>query len=432
MNLNNDLFQRFSQHLQEYKKLEVQSNGDVKQIDASVEQPESEFNVDAINDRLGQGDKDALTLLSNNKIPYTLAENTDGYIVKYSYNGTNYTITYYAQKESDKTDNSVVSDTTTEEKPEVDTDTTTGTSGLGEDEAMADDDSKYSWFDYSVIEDLDAEIGEYWVNPYADDNSTIGQIKSDLSKMQVASYDAAFEELSKIKPQLQEYIKKELETLELEYDEAVVDKYLNMFITKAITTAVDATRSLNNPTVYSLATGMPQDATMEDIVNFVINEVDFALGKGRGNSLSQDADRIQDVFEALKGQLKPENQFKNEKIESYDYLFDTADYFLSDDEQKLKTAMNATEKTGYLTAQNEGELGDWIDTYAVRMKALLMPGGEKFNISEDEIDSIIKQAKEGALDNAQYISESKQLYNVGDVLKDFKARCEKLFAEYNN
>lgn len=55
--------------------------------------------TDSINDRLGKGDKTALKELEAQKIAYTLAENASGYTVKYSYNGTNYIITYYAKEE---------------------------------------------------------------------------------------------------------------------------------------------------------------------------------------------------------------------------------------------------------------------------------------------------------------------------------------------
>ena len=52
----------------------------------------SKVDTDSINDRLGKGDKTALKELEAQKIAYTLAENASGYTVKYSYNGTNYTI----------------------------------------------------------------------------------------------------------------------------------------------------------------------------------------------------------------------------------------------------------------------------------------------------------------------------------------------------
>ena len=102
----------------------------------------SKVDTDSINDRLGKGAKTALKELEAQKIAYTLAENASGYTVKYSYNGTNYTITYYAKEEI------------TEAKPEKPfTGETTGTES-GEVPALPE--TEEPLFDYSDV-DKDAK-----------------------------------------------------------------------------------------------------------------------------------------------------------------------------------------------------------------------------------------------------------------------------------
>ena len=55
------------------------------------------MDIEAINDRIQTGDKDALKELDDLGISYTLTEDSSGgYIVDYSYGGKNYSVRYYA------------------------------------------------------------------------------------------------------------------------------------------------------------------------------------------------------------------------------------------------------------------------------------------------------------------------------------------------
>lgn len=179
----------------------------------------SKVDTDSINDRLGKGDKTALKELEAQKIAYTLAENASGYTVKYSYNGTNYTITYYAKEEI------------TEAKPEKPfTGETTGTES-GEVPALPE--TEEPLFDYSDV-DKDAKAEDFYNEDNISDDNKFTMILGGKGDVDSGAWDNLFAELEKMKPQLMDYMKQQLESVGRVYDEEKAEKIINRLITQAV------------------------------------------------------------------------------------------------------------------------------------------------------------------------------------------------------
>ena len=87
----NKMFTLKREYIAMPNKLAVETAQKVEKVSETAK-----FDIDSINERLGAGDKDALKELEAQKISYSLIENANGYTVKYSYEGNNYTIVYFA------------------------------------------------------------------------------------------------------------------------------------------------------------------------------------------------------------------------------------------------------------------------------------------------------------------------------------------------
>ena len=409
------------------------------------------FDVDDINEQLGRGNKDALELLDKHHIPYTLAQRENGYTVKYSYNGTNYTISYYtpqsignpedttpeapdstpgtpsaetpttetpttpAKPDNDtsvdepETDVEVPPETPTEETPEVDeTEKNEEAAGVEETEETPTDPR----FDYSVVGNLDTPVKDLYNKETLYEDYKFKIAGSGEKRISSGGYDSVLEDLSEMKPQLKSYIKSELEAKGLTYDESIIDKYLNAYISKALSEGFLMDGFYDKLASFSNTHNTEnKELTIKDVINAIVEKIEEEL-----------TDKPEWEYKLLTSSAQ--EPFGDWYVTTHEYLLDTADYFLNDDEKKLKEAMLAAERDGWLVAQNKDEAADWIDTYAVRMKALIKSRSGS-SLSDSQIDSIIKQAKEETLKNAEPITAIGQ-YNAGDILKDFKESCESL------
>ena len=132
-----------------------------------------------------------------------------------------------------------------------------------------------------------------------------------------------YKNLEFLKPQLKEMIKAEFEAIGKEFDEAIVDKYLNYFMTEVVREAIQAKYHETLPDLYP-NTVLPANATIEDLGKLLTTKVKEELAEGN------------DSFGT---------NWANDEIDPL--LCATSDYFLSEEERYLKLEMEFT-KAGLL------------------------------------------------------------------------------------
>ena len=465
-----------------------------------------EVDIDEINEQLGKGNRDALSQLEELGISYTLAERDNGYTIKYSYNGTNYTIAYFApqttEEESTPTETQPAQPTQT---PTTEETTETGDSSADNDDTTmaqiytteilqnvyhftdAEMEQYFEWYEVKnevfdvkgwiikpeltingkeistlddLLEALDREdptkyggvsaakpesiVGDYSVNNPASsiihdiepderfDYTVVGNLESSPDELynedgvseqdrfimaqgviendiDFGGYDDVLEDLTNMKPQLKNYIKTELEAKGYTYNEDVVDKYLNAYISTALQDVLKDCRAWNAiASVSEFSQTMPQKPTMEDVITQIIAKIELELGNS---------------YKGIIPNKIASSEFNDSYVTNYSYLLDTADYFLTEDEKKLKVAMELAEGNSIKTVA-EAEVEGWIDTYSVRMKAVLKQRySGNIALSDSQLDSIIQESKERTLKNMKPNNNS-EYYELDIILKYFKATCD--------
>lgn len=366
----------------------------------TVNTAEPDIDLDEINELLGKGNKEALKKLDSLKIGYTLQENDSGYTIKYSYKGTNYTITYYAPPKADGSaqDNKTKNDTTVHNGDD-NSDTINKRPGYEDifDEIFPDERPEVietdKRFDYSIVDGLDVPLRELF------DESTVkkeGHFHRPEFDIDSGGYDKLIGELSKMKPQLKAYIKSELEAKGFSYNDDTVDKYLNAFITESITEAMVGVYTDRNIAVSS----MTSEITIKEMINYIIEQVDECLNRGA---------------------VLLRNPMRDSYVEMDSYLLDTADYFLSEEEQKLKEAMHIVQDEGstYFVG-DKNKLEEWVDTYTKHYRKVLKKNYP--NLTDSRINDIIKSAKDSVLKDAK-LNEWGQ-YTIDDTLIAFEKQCD--------
>ena len=396
----------------------IAKNKGTLKVQESLEQPE--IDIENLNEQLGKGNKDVLAELDKYGISYTLAERDNGYTVKFSYNGTNYTIAYHAPQISEpdqesNTENPVTKPGTPEENNSINVTPAAPEATAPEELPVVDTTEETSTepkFDYSVVDELDTPVKDLYDSETLNDEYKSKIAGSGEKSINSGGYDNVLKELSNMKPQLKSYIKTELEAKGLTYDESIIDKYLNAYISKALSEGILMDGFYDKLASFSNTHNTEnKELTIKDVINAIVEKIEEEL---------TDKPEWEDKLLTSSAQ----EPFGDWYVTTHEYLLDTADYFLNDDEKKLKEAMLAAERDGWLVAQNKDEAADWIDTYAVRMKALIKSRSGS-SLSDSQIDSIIKQAKEKTLESAEPITTLDQ-YDLGDVLKNFKELCETL------
>lgn len=373
--------------------------------------------TDSINDRLGKGDKTALKELEAQKIAYTLAENASGYTVKYSYNGTNYTITYYAKEEI------------TEAKPEKPfTGETTGTES-GEVPALPE--TEEPLFDYSDV-DKDAKAEDFYNEDNISDDKKFTMILGGKGDVDSGAWDNLFAELEKMKPQLMDYMKQQLESVGRVYDEEKAEKIINRLITQAVERIPQDGVAWS----YSLSgigdpasNRLPEKPTIEDLMNYMKNCLDLTPDK-EGNGVF--AQLINTVSTGYERDFERKADDGKLKINSYSpyyeedgYLLDTADYFLTDEEKEMKFVMKVTdnEYSSYGTS-DKTKLFGYIDTYAKHMEKVIRHRHP--SLSDTQITSIMTDAKNKVKYSDLPKPNENGIYSIDDTL----AKLEELVLKY--
>lgn len=380
----------------------------------------SKVDTDSINDRLGKGDKTALKELEAQKIAYTLAENASGYTVKYSYNGTNYTITYYAKEEI------------TEAKPEKPfTGETTGTES-GEVPALPE--TEEPLFDYSDV-DKDAKAEDFYNEDNISSDKKLTMLLGRKGDVDSGAWDDLFAELEKMKPQLLDYMKQQLETAGRSFDQDKAEKIINKLITQAVERIPQdgVFWSYSGSGIGDSASNrLPENPTIEDLMDYMKNCLDLT---------PDEEDKDNGILARLNGALTTgyERVFEREqdkdavlKVNTYNpyyeedgYLLDTADYFLTDEEKEMKFVMQVTdsEHSSYGTS-DKAKLFGYVDTYAKHMEKVIRHRHP--SLTDSQITSIITDAKNQVKYSDLPKPDENGVYSIDDTL----AKLEELVLKY--
>ena len=452
----------------------VESDIKVKKVSDTAE-----FDIDSVNERLGAGDKDALKELEAQKISYSLIENANGYTVKYSYEGNNYTIVYFAP-ETPETDNgggtgnlgvTEDSDTTdgindsyvpiTPEKPE-DVEEPEVPVIPEEPENVEEPDFVFDYSSAGVDEDVKAE--DFYNEDKVENRELkyldiISNVDSDVD---AGGWDDLFAELEKMKPQLKEYMKQQLEKYGFIYDEETADKLLNQFITEAVETLISDLRheEFNNQAnswnmvSYESKFSSPHEPleTVEDLINYIKDKLDLTKEEtGSQYNMSSLVDKNEtpyankwylDLFENTGENKEQDNMVAinvahNSDYSVYldegEYLLETADYFLTEDEKELKEILEMVR--GYKSGPgvtNKDEAIEYIDKYAEYLRKVLghryglMPT-EEFNQVFNNIVSSFKSGDALEPNDAGIIIISEMLQKFD---KQVEEEIQKAYLEY--
>lgn len=382
-------------------KLAVNTTLKVEKVEESAD-----FDINSINDRLGQGDKDALKELEAQRIAYSLIENANGYTVKYSYEGSNYTIAYFASETPatgvDEAGNTGAAGNVGE------TEDTEAPSGTEEPEETEETDFVFDYAAAGVDEDVKAE------NLYNEDKvEDFYKVASSYNGPDSGGWDDLFAELEKMKPQLKEYMKQQLEKYGFVYDEETADKLLNQFITEAVEALIFEQKkeayggyfkANSSASVFDgVAQGEPLE-TVEDLVNYIKDKLDLTKEDtgaqyNSGSLINKKETPYENkwylaLFEKNEDEQKynglPELNSANSSedsiyIDEDGYLLETADYFLTEEEKELKQILQMLKGQGSIpVVKTKNEAIEYIDKYTSHLQKvlqhryLLMPE-EQFN-----------------------------------------------------
>ena len=337
---------------------------------AKIEQSESEtpkFDIDSINTRLGKGDKEALKELETNRISYSLTESASGYTIKYSYEGINYTIVYFAsgatsQGNSDSTNTKPVEPTVSEETEE--------------------NEGAFNYSEAGI--DKNKKVEEY-----------VGVKSKDNFEMpgNHSQWDILYAEIEKIKPQLLEYLKTQLNKEGTTLEDSHIEKILNAFATTVID---DFTWNSKHYT------------TIEDVINTIKQGID---------NLTLDY-RLRSTID-LPRFVTDSEWF----VDSDRYLLFTDYYFLSDDEKKMKACLEWVDaykkNNGESSVRDKNRVIEYMNVYAEHIKKDLK--SEYPNLTDNEIDSIIDVASRKTIQELKTNSDG--MYGLGENLTKFEELC---------
>ena len=420
MNLRNEIKMFASQN-----KYEV----DLKQINAKdVENTnscnESGFDLNEAQEILNSGDLDAIIkYFDSNGYPYKSVENsiTGKTVFTFEYKNHKYNYVFYSNvvdNESSQTENSGSEDvnSSTNNQDNQSFNVAKGIfaalSGKQKDKNFSKVYNGSIKLDYELLENRNETINSLYVDPLEakaphnggdvdeGDDKAPGKLSTPLYRrgnVDDGGYDNIFEELSNIKPQLKEYIKMTLESKGLSYNDDVVEKYLNKWLTTAV--RKDVPKFADNKLCNII--------TIEDAAAYVAYLVEQELNK--------DTPFASSIGQSLEMDLT---------------LVSTADYFLTEEEKLLKNLMkkvaNGEDSTSYIKDKNV--LENYIDVYSSYVKQQLKSMYPTF--SEQQINQIVEDAKNDTLNS---LIVENDLYVIDDNLIKFLDACrEKITEETTN
>lgn len=428
-----------------------------------------QVDIEAINDRIQAGDKDALKELDKLGINYTLTQDSSGgYTVEYKYGDKNYTVRYYAppsstpsitQKEEyffqdssiskylylqrydtlyDSTNaafkgklNSLAENPVNEtEEPEA-ADTSTPVPDEAEDVSQTSPDTteettpteeKDYEFDYSSAGvDEEADATGFYDEDLIPEEKKIQMLFGTQGNVDAGGWDNLFAELEKMKPQLLDYIKTQVEARGLTFNQDEAEKYLETYITDAVEHIPQDGKSI---LIKFGQSNLPENPTVEDLVNYIKAQIDKRMGIYEDREYG-----VEHIF-TLSNQTAFSTKREDRYIATDEYLLDTADYFLTEEEKEMKFVLKVTssDQSSY-TIKDKQKLYGYIDTYAEHMEKVLKY--DYPSLSDNQIASIISDAKNQVKYSDLPEPDSRGLYSIDDTLAKLEELCLEYAEEYN-
>ncbi len=238
---------------------------------------------------------------------------------------------------------------------------------------------------------------------------------------EVQTTDDIYAALEPLKEQMHAYVKKQLEAAGLTYNQEIVEKQLNVIISRIVDSQVSSDSRLirldSDPSVR------PQEFNLQASIELILLLIDQTINKdiARENTSSY-------IF---RFDTRGYDSFVNDGLEpdADNKLLNTADYFLTEEEKQLKELMEQKNSlTKNITGTKE-ELSAQLDIFALHTKNYLK---SQYNLSDTEIAEIIEKAKIQTLNQAEesiYIKIIGQINNEDMYLlsiSDFTLCCDRL------
>lgn len=281
-------------------------------------------------------------------------------------------------------------------------------------------------FDFSVIDGYDNDFSSFYTQP------SIENLGSATSKNVIDEgyWDKALEALEKLKPQLHEYIKAQMDSKNLNYNYDTVDKILNTFISEAVTSGLihanlPLEQDVNNWVECNVPTGNKTcDLKMSSVVNSLLSKVDAELGIDSKytdfgtKSFPHDAPNAFTEANQLRGLY-------------YSPLMETADKYLSEEDKILKTVLvgltiDDSIPFGNTYTRTKQTVDKVVEMYSNHVELYLKSKYQ--TLSDDEISAILNNLKneisqDSVLEN---LKNTDGTYDLEAIVKYFGEKAESL------
>lgn len=287
-------------------------------------------------------------------------------------------------------------------------------------------------FDFSVVTGYNSQFASFYKEPSSERlvNST------SLNVIDKGFWDNALEALDKLKPQLHEYIKAQMQNKGLKhYNHDTVDKILNTFISQAVSSAIVASdfpseidlkdpylasRSFNTP-----IGGVTRSLEMSSIVNTLLTMVDNELGI---DSKYEDLNGSKALPHDAPNAFKEENQYRTLY---YSSLVSTCDKYLSEEEKLLKLVLvGLTIDDSIRNGQTNGDkmaAEKVVDLYSDHVKLYLK--SHYGSLSDEKILTILNEVKNDTLQDSvieSFKNSNGSYYNLEALVLYFGEKAESL------
>lgn len=225
-------------------------------------------------------------------------------------------------------------------------------------------------------------------------NTMLGGTKGNVD---AGGWDKLFAQVETMKPQFLEYIREQLVAQGKEYNESAAEKYLDVFITKAVQSYGDGSYKYGFNSI-----NLPQNPTFEDLVNYIKEKIDSEIDS---TTLGISPFSGEQDYYAL----------------DY-YLVDTADFFLTEDEKKMKKVMEFVTDGIYHGTEDLDLLEEYLETYSKHVAKILKK--ENPELTEQQINSIIEDVLNETIVTNSPEKDDRNLYCINGILIKFEYTCK--------
>lgn len=238
---------------------------------------------------------------------------------------------------------------------------------------------------------------------------------------EVQTTDDIYAALEPLKEQMCAYVKKQLEAAGLTYNQEIVEKQLNVIISRIVDSQVSSDSRLirldSDPSVR------PQEFNLQASIESILLLIDQTINK--------DIARENTSYYIFGFNGRGYDSFVDDGLEPDvdNKLLDTADYFLTEEEKQLKELMGQKKSLQKSLTGTKEELSAQLDIFALHTKNYLK---SQYNLSDTEIAEIIEKAKIQTLNQAEESIYTKFIGQINNEdmyllsISDFTSCCDRL------